>query len=156
MTSHQKFMQRALDLAVRSAKKGTGPFGCVVVKNGKVIAEGWNQVTQLFDPTAHAEVQAIRKACKALKDYQLTGCTLYASSFPCPQCLGAIYWARPKEVYYLNTADQAAKIGFDDRFIYSEFTKPNARRKYPLKRLSLPHALAAFEAWEKNPSKKVY
>lgn len=156
---HTQFMQRALELATESAQKGTGPFGCVVVKEGKIIAEAHNQVTELKDPTAHAEVQAIRKACQVLDDFQLTGCTLYSSCLPCPQCFGAIYWARPDKVYYCNTADEAAQIGFDDAFIYQElenFTQSKNHENKMLSRLTVTEPLRAFEAWSNNSQKTEY
>ncbi len=153
---HTFFAQRALDIAIRSAQKGTGPFGAVVVRNGKIIAEGHNEVTKKNDPTAHAEIEAIRSACSKLDDYQLTDCILYTSSFPCPQCLGAIYWARPKAVYYTNTLAQAANMGFDDRYIYNEFKKVNSKRKYSLQKIALKDESQAFKVWNKKKNKKIY
>lgn len=156
MNEHQLFMRQALDLALKSAKQGTGPFGCVIVKNGKVIAQGHNEVTRCNDPSAHAEIQTIRKACAKLKHFQLTDCDLYTSAYPCPMCLGAIYWARPRQVYYLNTARQAAAIGFDDQFIYEELAKPGSKRYYPLKRIKIDHDLAAFNYWKNLENKTEY
>ncbi|MBL4694015.1 nucleoside deaminase [Candidatus Gracilibacteria bacterium] len=156
MSIHTKHLQQALDIALASAQKGTGPFACVITKDDQVIATGHNQVVELNDPTAHAEIQAIRAACKVLGSHQLTGCIIYSSSLPCPQCLGAIYWARPEAVYHANTAEEAAKIGFDDKFIYEEISKANEDRKYIMQKIEVPDALRAFEAWEQNPNKTTY
>lgn len=153
---HKEFMRQALNLAIKSAEKGTGPFGCVVVREGIVLGEGWNQVTELNDPSAHAEMQAVRKACKKLQDFKLTGCDVYTSCFPCPQCLGLLYWARPGKVYFLNTAKQAADIGFDDLSIYCEFTKADADKSLLLEHIDLPNELEAFTIWSKNPNKILY
>lgn len=149
-------MGEALRLAVANVKRGGGPFGAVIVKNGKIIARGWNQVTLKNDPTAHAEVAAIRDACRKLKNFQLTGCDLYTSCEPCPMCLSAIYWARPKNVYYLNTRREAAAIGFDDEFIYEEIKKAIPKRKYKMKRIISAGALKAFDAWKNKRNKIRY
>lgn len=123
-------MRKAIRISVSNVEKQKGgPFGAIVVKDGKVIARGSNQVTSSNDPTAHAEVVAIRKACKALKTFQLTGCEIYTSCEPCPMCLGAIYWARPDKLYYANSKEDAAAIQFDDKFIYEEIAKPVEERK---------------------------
>ena len=125
-----------------------GPFGAVVVRKDRIIGRGWNRVTSTNDPTAHAEVVAIRDACRRLKTFQLDDCDLYTSCEPCPMCLSAIYWARFKKVYYANTRKDAAKIDFDDDFIYREVVRPIARRKIPMKQLLRSEALAAFKAWQ--------
>jgi len=156
MHTHEKYLQKSLDIALESVGNGTGPFGCVIVKDGKIIAKGHNQVTELHDPTAHAEIQAIRHACDFLGSHQLDGCTLYSSCLPCPQCLGAIYWARPEKVFYANSAEEAAAIGFDDSFIYDEFSKPNSKRKYKMERLEISDSLRAFEAWDELDGKVEY
>ena len=129
-------MRRALELAAANARSGQGgPFAAVVVRNGEVVAEGCNLVTATLDPTAHAEVVAIREACKALGAFQLTGCELYTSCEPCPMCLGAIYWARPSAIYYAATHKDAASAGFDDSFIYEQTRRPVSERAIPMKRL---------------------
>lgn len=157
-TNDQKkqYMAEALKLAVESAKHGTGPFGAVVVKNGAIIGRGWNQVTSLNDPTAHAEVMAVREACKTLNSFQLIGCDIYTSCEPCPMCLGTIYWARPEKVYYMNTREEAAAIGFDDQFIYDEINLANKDRKWSMERILTDKPLAAFEAWEHKIDKIRY
>lgn len=124
-----------------------GPFGAVVVRNGKIVGRGWNQVTSTNDPTAHAEMVAIRDACKRLKTFQLDDCELYTSCEPCPMCLSAIYWARFKQVYFGNTRKDAAHIDFDDDLIYREVATPISKRKIPMKQLLRREALAAFKAW---------
>jgi tRNA(Arg) A34 adenosine deaminase TadA len=149
-------MREAIDLAFNNVAAGGGPFGCVIVRDGKVIARGVNRVTQMNDPTAHAEVVAIREACKALSSHQLPGCELYSSCEPCPMCLAAIYWARPKRVYFAATKDDAAAAGFDDSLIYQELAVPHERRKIPIAQMSRDEALRAFEAWAKSPSKVRY
>ena len=152
-----EFMQRAIALAIENVRSGRGgPFGAVIVKNGKIIAEGANGVTATNDPTAHAEITAIRAACLALKDFQLTGCDLYTSCEPCPMCLGAIYWARPARVYYAATANDAAAAGFDDSFIYEQLPLPFEQRKIPMKRLLREEAQAAFAAWKEKSDKVSY
>lgn len=133
-----------------------GPFGAVVVRRGKIIGRGWNRVTSTHDPTAHAEVVAIREACRRLKTFQLDDCEIYASCEPCPMCLAAIYWARLKRVYYGNTRRDAARIDFDDEFIYREVTLPIARRRIPLKQLLRKEALEAFVEWQAKPDKVPY
>jgi guanine deaminase len=131
-----------------------GPFGAVVVRQGKIVGRGWNQVTATNDPTAHAEVSAIRGACRRLKTFQLDDCELYTSCEPCPMCLAAIYWARCRRVYYANTRRDAARIDFDDDFIYREIARPLARRKVPMKQLLRNEAQVAFAEW-KNKADKV-
>lgn len=150
------FMARAIELAIENVRLGGGPFGAVVVKNGEIIAEGANSVTATNDPTAHAEVVAIRKACAALGAFDLAGCEIYTSCEPCPMCLGAIYWARPSRVYFGSTAADASKAGFDDSLIYSEIARPYAERKIPMQQLMADEAIEAFRAWEKQPNKIPY
>jgi len=155
--SDKKFMQEAIELSVNNVKSGRGgPFGAVVVKDGKIIARAANSVTSTNDPTAHAEVNAIREACKILNTYQLTGCEIYTSCEPCPMCLGAIYWARPDKVYYANTKLDAAAINFDDDFIYQEIAKPLDKREMKFIQLSREEALTAFDEWKKKTDKIEY
>jgi tRNA(Arg) A34 adenosine deaminase TadA len=155
--AHITFLERAIAIAIECVDANIGgPFGCVIVKNGEIIAEGTNEVTSTNDPTAHAEVVAIRLACKKLNDFQLTDCTIYASCEPCPMCLGAIYWARPSRVVFAATRQEAAAIGFDDQFIYDELEKPMAERKIPFQHLPLPKADALFEAWQAKEDKMEY
>jgi guanine deaminase len=157
MMTHDDFMREAIRLSVENVQvRGGGPFGCVVVKDGQIIARGFNQVTATNDPTAHAEVDAIRKACAALGTFQLDGCDLYTSCEPCPMCLGAIYWARPARVFYGNTKQDAAAIGFDDQFIYDEIDQPLPARAIPMVPLLRPEALAGFEAWTNLAGKALY
>jgi guanine deaminase len=151
------FMERAIALALENARAGRGgPFGALVVKNGEIIAEAANGVTLTNDPTAHAEIVAIREACKKLGDFQLTDCEIYSSCEPCPMCMGAIYWARPARVYFGSTGADAAKAGFDDSFIYQEIQRPHAQRKIPMTQLMREEALAVFRAWEQKPDKISY
>lgn len=152
-----EFMRAAIRLS-RSKMRANcgGPFGAVVVSNGKIIARGWNRVTSTNDPTAHAEVMAIRAACKKLKTFHLTDCELYTSCEPCPMCLAAIYWARLRAVYYANTRRDAAKIKFDDELIYREVARPVARRKIPMRQLLRDEALKVFAEWEAKPDKIRY
>ncbi|MCP8951028.1 nucleoside deaminase [Bacillus safensis] len=155
--NHEDFLQRAIDLAVEGVNSGTGgPFGAVIVKDGQIIAEGSNNVTTSNDPTAHAEVTAIRKACQTLHTYQLDDCILYTSCEPCPMCLGAIYWARPKAVYFAAGHQNAADAGFDDSFIYEEINKEYESRNIPFYKLTPQKTLAPFEAWETYDKKKEY
>ncbi|MFZ0958377.1 MAG: nucleoside deaminase [Candidatus Sulfotelmatobacter sp.] len=150
------FMARAIQLSVENVSAGGGPFGAVVVKDGAIIAEGVNRVTATHDPTAHAEVSAIRAACAKLGAFELNDCDLYTSCEPCPMCLGAIYWARPAHVYFGSLAADAARVGFDDAFIYREIAQPHARREIPMIQLMREEALAAFRAWENKPNKIEY
>ena len=150
------FMARAIELSITNVQAGGGPFGAVIVKNGEVIAEGVNRVTSTNDPTAHAEVNAIREACKKLGVFKLEGCELYASCEPCPMCLGAIYWAHPERVYFANTAADAARIGFDDAFIYRELEHPHGKREIPMISMMRDEALAGFRAWEQKSDKIRY
>jgi tRNA(Arg) A34 adenosine deaminase TadA len=151
------FMQRAIALAVQNVQSGAGgPFGAVVLKDGRIVAEGVNRVTQTNDPSAHAEVVAIREACRALGTFQLHGCEIYTSCEPCPMCLGAIYWARPDRVFFAATAADAAAAGFDDGFIYEELRREPARRKIPMTPIMREEALAAFRAWSEQPGRIEY
>lgn len=150
-----KFMQEAIRVSIQKMRAGCGgPFGAVVVRKGKIVGRGWNQVTSTNDPTAHAEVTAIRDACARLKTFQLDDCELYTSCEPCPMCLSAIYWARFKKVYYANTRKDAAHIAFDDDFIYREVALPISRRKISMKQLLRSEALVAFKEW-KNKADKI-
>ena len=151
-----KFMSRAIELSIESVNNGTGPFGAVIVKNEKIIAEGSNKVTSTNDPTAHGEIVAIREACKQLNNFSLSGCELYSSCEPCPLCLSAIYWARINKIYYANTREDAQKIDFDDTFIYSEFEKKIKERKIPMIQMMRNEALSAFELWNKKTDKVKY
>lgn len=153
----RKFMRRAIELARDGIDSNEGgPFGCVVVKDDKIIGEGNNRVTSANDPTAHAEIIAIREACKSLDSFQLEGCTIYTSCEPCPMCLGAIYWARPAKVFYACTRDDAAKIGFDDAFIYAELEKDNGHRSLPIEGMMRNEALDVFNKWSTKTDKIEY
>ncbi len=157
MIHNEIFMREAIKLAEEGMLKGEGgPFGAVVVKDGVVVGRGWNQVTSLNDPTAHAEVMAIRDACKNLKDFQLVGCDIYTSCEPCPMCLGAIYWARPRNIYYGCNHDDAAAIGFDDSFIYKEINVEPSMRKIPAICLLRNDAKHVFEKWIQKSDKINY
>lgn len=152
-----RFMARAIELSIENVRSGAGgPFAAVVVKDGKVIAEGTNRVTSSNDPTAHAEIVAIREACRALQDFQLTGCEIYTTCEPCPMCLGAIYWARPARVFFATTAADAARYGFDDSFIGQELQRPWSERRIPMTRMMAEEARAAFRLWEQKPDKVKY
>jgi guanine deaminase len=151
------FMRRAISLALENIRSGRGgPFGAVIVKDGHIIAEGTNRVTSTNDPTAHAEVVAIREACRALGDFQLTACDLYTTCEPCPMCLGAIYWARPARIFYAGTAADAAAAGFDDAFIYEELKHSLAARRVPMTQLLRDESLAIFSAWKQQENKTPY
>lgn len=153
----KKFMKKAIQLASRGMKSNRGgPFGCVIVKNGEIIAEGTNLVTSTDDPTAHAEMVAIRNACKKLEDFQLTGCEIYTSCEPCPMCLGAIYWARPEQVFYAASRQDAADAGFDDEFIYKELDQQPEDRSIPMKSLQKKEAQQLFEEWKLKEDKIDY
>ena len=152
-----EFMRRAIALALENVRSGRGgPFGAVVAKDGRIIAEGANCVTATNDPTAHAEIVAIREACRALKNFQLDGCELYTTCEPCPMCLGAIYWARPARVFYAGAAADAAAAGFDDKFIYDELQRPLESRRIPMIQLLRDESLALFSAWKQQPNKTSY
>jgi tRNA(Arg) A34 adenosine deaminase TadA len=153
----RKFMSRAVELAKQSVDGNAGgPFGAVVVRNGEIIGEGNNRVTSTNDPTAHAEIVAIREACQTLGTFQLDGCTIYTSCEPCPMCLGAIYWARPERVFFACTRTDAAEIGFDDDFIYTELEKANEARQMVLMSLMRDEALEVFRSWAAKPDKIQY
>jgi len=150
-------MKRAISLALANVRSGNGgPFAALIVKDGRIIAEGTNRVTRSNDPTAHAEVVAIREACRALADFQLTDCDLYTTCEPCPMCLGAIYWARPARVFYAATAADAAGAGFDDAFIYDELKIAAEGRRIPMTQLLREDALAIFTAWKQQENKTPY
>jgi tRNA(Arg) A34 adenosine deaminase TadA len=150
-------MRHAIALSRKGMEGGAGgPFGAVVVLDGQVVAEGWNQVTSTNDPTAHAEVVAIRRACAALGRFDLRGATLYTSCEPCPMCLAAAYWARLDAVVYGNARDEAAAIGFDDQWLYDEVPKPIEARSLPMRRLLAAEALEVFQAWAAKPDKVPY
>lgn len=150
-------MQEAIRQAVENVLTGRGgPFGAIVVKEGRIIAAGTNLVTSANDPTAHAEVNAIRKACRVLSAFQLTGCEIYTSCEPCPMCLGAIYWARPDRVYFAATASDAAEAGFDDSFIYEELKSPHRERKIPFEPLMREAGLEPFREWTKKNDRVPY
>ena len=153
----EKFMRAAIKLAEKGVDSNSGgPFGAVVVKDNVIIGEGFNSVTSTDDPTAHAEIIAIREACKNLKSFQLTDCTIYTSCEPCPMCLGAIYWARPEKVFYAGTKKDAAGFGFDDQFIYDELEKELNDRKIKFENIIPEEALSVFEKWEAKSDKKEY
>ena len=154
---HKKFMARAIELAKNGVEMNAGgPFGCVIVKNGEIVGEGSNCVPSTNDPTAHAEVVAIRDACSRLNSFQLDGCTIYTSCEPCPMCLGAIYWARPERVFYACTRGDAANVGFDDDFIYKELEKNNGDRELELTNLMRDEALEVFGHWSAKADKVDY
>ena len=152
----EKFMQQAIDLSIDNVANGGGPFGAVIVKDGQIIATGTNRVTANCDPTAHAEVSAIRAACAKLGDFKLSGCTIYSSCEPCPMCLSALYWAGVERIVYGNTKDDAKAIDFDDSFIYDEIAKPYAQRSIPCENLMREEALAGFRAWTAKTDKIEY
>ena len=156
MNLKNNFMLKAIELSVSSANNAGGPFGCVIVKDNKIIAEGSNKVTSSNDPTAHAEIVAIRDACQKLNTFDLSGSDLYSSCEPCPMCLSAIYWSHIDNIFYANTRDDAKKINFDDSFIYSEFSKKIEDRKIPIKQMLRDEALKAFELWNKKIDKIEY
>ncbi len=150
-------MRQAIRISLQQMRRGQGgPFGALVVRNGKVVGRGWNQVTSSNDPTAHAEMVAIRDACKRLKTFKLDDCELYTSCEPCPMCLSAIYWARLKKIYFANTRKDAAAIDFDDDFIYREVPLPIAKRSLPMKQLMRKEALTVFKEWKLKTDKVPY
>lgn len=152
----REFMQMAIDLSIESVANGGGPFGAVIVRNGDVIATGSNHVTKSCDPTAHAEVSAIREACAKEQNFKLEGCTCYTSCEPCPMCLSALYWAGISRIVYGNTKEDAKAINFDDSFIYDEIAKPYEQRKIPCQNLMRKEALAGFRAWSEKEDKVEY
>jgi Cytosine/adenosine deaminases len=157
MDEHEKFLLEAIRVARQGMNQNSGgPFGCVIVKDGKIIASGCNMVTSMSDPTAHAEMVAIRKACLHLNSYQLSGCTLYASCEPCPMCMGAIYWSRPDRVFFAASRHDAANAGFDDAFIYEEMNVLPLNRKFPFVQISLQEASDLFKDWISKSDKMMY
>jgi guanine deaminase len=152
----KNFMLIAIELSLNSVKNKGGPFGAVIVKDGKFVAKTSNSVTLSNDPTAHAEINAIRAACSALKTFDLSGCTIYTSCEPCPMCLGAIYWARIDKIFYANNRIDAKNIGFDDSFIYDELAKPMSERSIPTMQIMHNEAIKAFEAWKQKTDKIEY
>ena len=156
MESKKKFMLKAIELSVSSASTDGGPFGCVIVKDGKIVAEGSNKVTATNDPTAHGEIVAIREACRKLNTFNLLGCELYSSCEPCPMCLSAIYWSHINTVYYANNRNDAKNIDFDDSMIYSEINKKIDERKIKMQQMMRDEALEAFKIWNENSNKIKY
>ena len=152
----EELMRRAIALAVENVRQGGGPFGAVIARNGEIIAEGVNRVTAHNDPTAHAEVQAIRAACEKLSTFDLSDCEIYASCEPCPMCLGAIYWANLDKIYFANNRKDAADIGFDDDFIYKEIEVTPEKRQKPSEILMREEALKAFDMWREKEDKTEY
>lgn len=150
-------MARAIELSIENVRSGRGgPFGAVIVKDAQIIAEGCNRVTTTNDPTAHAEILAMRVACQKLGHFELKDCEIYTSCEPCPMCFGAIYWARLSRIYFANTAEDAAKIGFDDSFIYCELKQPYTQRRIPAIQIMRDEALVGFRAWAEKPNKVLY
>ena len=156
MDKKNNFMLRAIELSIKSASTDGGPFGCVIVKDGKIISEGFNRVTSLNDPTAHGEIVAIREACKILNTFNLSDCELYSSCEPCPMCLSAIYWSHIDTVYYANNRDDAKKIDFDDSMIYLEINKKVNERKIKMHQMMRNEALEAFKIWNEKSDKIKY
>jgi tRNA(Arg) A34 adenosine deaminase TadA len=154
---HSHFMQEAVKCSHYAIdNKIGGPFGCVIVRDNQIIARAWNTVTTTNDPTAHAEVNCIRKACQELNDFKLDGCSLYTSCEPCPMCLAAIYWARIEKIYFGNSRIDAANIDFDDNFLYEEIKTPNEERKIPIVQIGREDAIKAFEKWGRSQDKVEY
>jgi guanine deaminase len=152
-----RFMARAIEIAIENVRhRQGGPFGAIIVKEGKIVAEGANCVTVTNDPTAHAEIVAIRKACSELASFELNGCEIYSSCEPCPMCFGALYWARPARLYFGSSTADAAKAGFDDSLIYSEMLQPYPKRKISTVQIMRPEALEAFRLWKEQPDKLPY
>lgn len=152
----EKFMRQAIALSIENIDKGGGPFGAVIVRNGEVVATGVNRVTASHDPTAHAEVSAIRSACSRLGTFSLEGCEIYTSCEPCPMCLSAIYWARIDKIYYANTQDDARAIDFDDSFIYQEIALPKDQRSIPTVQMLRDEAILGFDKWAETDEKTRY
>ncbi|MCA9758385.1 MAG: nucleoside deaminase [Candidatus Eisenbacteria bacterium] len=153
----EQFMREAIRLSRDKMRKNQGgPFGAIVVHGSEIVGRGWNQVTSANDPTAHAEVTAIRKACKKLGTFHLNGCVLYTSCEPCPMCLAAAYWARIDRIYFAGTRKDAARAGFDDEFLYREISKPGSRRSLPMEQLLRKEAVEAFEEWRTKADKTPY
>jgi len=157
MNREQRFMQAAIDIGLKGMRNNEGgPFGCVIVKNNEIVGQGHNKVVSTNDPTAHAEITAIRDACKNLNDFQLEDCEIFTSCEPCPMCLGAIYWARPKAIYYGNTRKDAADAGFDDSLIYNEISQPLDNRIIPIYSIGREQAKLMFEEWKIKNDKTAY
>ncbi len=157
MTREEKFMMEAIILSQKGIDDNEGgPFGCIIVKDDKIIGSGSNKVINNIDPTAHAEIVAIRDACRHLGSFHLSGCEIYTSCEPCPMCLGAIYWARPKIIFYANTREDAASIGFDDSLIYSEMKAEPSDRKIPAVNIGRVHAVKVFRNWARKNDKTLY
>ena len=156
MMNNEEFMREAVKLSLKNINEGGGPFGAVIVKDGEIIAKGTNRVTANNDPTAHAEINAIREATQKLGTFDLSGCQIYSSCEPCPMCLGAIYWARLDKIYFANTKIDARDIDFDDSFIYEELEKPIEKRKIPTKQILREEAIVAFEKWRAKEDKMEY
>jgi len=156
MEEKKKFMLKAIELSIKSAETIGGPFGCVIVKDNKIISEGSNKVTSTNDPTAHGEIVAIREACLKLNTFSLSGCELYSTCEPCPMCLSAIYWSHIDKIFYANTRDDAKNIDFDDSFIYSEINKKIGDRKIQMIQMLRDEALKAFKIWDEKVDKIKY
>ena len=156
MEGKNKFMARAIELSIKSANTNGGPFGSVIVKDNKIISEGSNKVTSSNDPTAHAEIVAIRGACEQLKTFNLSSCEIYTTCEPCPMCLSAIYWSRIDKIFYANTREDAKSIDFDDSFIYFEVSKKIEERKIKMTQMLRNEAIKAFEIWDKKVDKIKY
>jgi guanine deaminase len=154
---HEEFLRQAIALGIRKMNEGCGgPFGALVVRNGEVVGQGWNCVTSANDPTAHAEILAIRDACRNLQAFQLADCDVYSSCEPCPMCLGALYWARPRAVYFASDRETAARAGFDDAFIYEELKRTLAERSLPIRQLIPREGERAFAEWARKPDRIRY
>ena len=152
----EKFMMKAIELSVKSIKMGGGPFGAIIVKDNEIIGEGKNSVINSNDPTAHAEIVAIRSACSSINSYDLSGAVMYSSCEPCPMCLSAIWWARIQKIYFGNTREDASKIGFDDEMIYDELARPIEQRRLPIIQILHNESIKAFKFWEEYPGKIMY
>jgi guanine deaminase len=156
MSNQNEFIEKCIQLALQNVQQGGGPFGALVVKEGRIVATGVNQVTINLDPTAHAEIVAIRAACKALKDFQLTGCDVYCSCEPCPMCLGAIYWSRPAQVFFAASGADAADAGFEDTFVKDQICLPYQAQQLAITQVRHEHSLAPFQAWKIKMDKIAY
>ncbi|MCA1012482.1 nucleoside deaminase [Halobacillus halophilus] len=154
--TEEEYLRYTIQLAADNVERDGGPFAAIVVKEGTIIAEAGNRVTEKMDPTAHAEVQAIRSACETLGHFELKGCELYVSCEPCPMCVGAIYWARPEQVYFSAGRDDASRAGFDDELIYKEVSKHPQERSLPFRRITLDNAALPFKKWERKEDKSAY
>ncbi len=154
--TRKELMRKAIELSIENIANGGGPFGAVIARDGEIIATGVNRVTSEHDPTSHAEVNAIRNACRKLNTFDLAGCEIYTSCQPCPMCLGAIYWAHIDKIYYGNTKTDAKEIGFDDSFIYDELVLPDSLRRLPAESMLSDEAIRAFRLWDESDSKIKY